>query len=224
MRSTIGFFCLLTSCWFLTACVTEPLSLPKDPKRKRVRQTYGSWQPTETEEKGYRSSRERKHSWKNRYTNISGYFKRPPLFSNPNEAAVYDRCAQVKIVEVLRKNGKISLNIQQKGRSFHIIGLDRKKFFLEGNRITSLDSYFVKRLDVLRGARHLAQSKAKLCRGQMWKAMGQEQFLFVNGLPDKVIKGTGQYQDTYQWIYKNSRSGDSRSYYFTKGSLSAWSE
>ena len=170
------------------------------------------------------SSYNRKQThWTKKYVGVSGYFKRPPLFSSQAEAKKYNRCSPLKIVRFNEGAGEVTLIAVQQGEPMKIVGLNRNLFTLSpGQRLPDIDRHFVKNLDIVNSSRKLARAEDYLCKGQAWKYMTKEQFLFINGKPDRVLKGKGKYRNTFQWVYKSEDRSQKKSYYFTNGLLWAW--
>ncbi|MBK9321943.1 MAG: hypothetical protein IPM97_03115 [Bdellovibrionaceae bacterium] len=160
------------------------------------------------------------------YVGLRGYLSRPPKFSDKNSEKSYERCEQIEITSVYQSGQTILVNVKQKGRSFSIVGINRKDFTItDKNKVPLLDRYFVKALTwVGQGRQTASNNNQKTCAGQAWKDMPKEQFQFVSGDPEyrRPLKfAAGQYD---VWTYGDVNQSNYRHYYFLSDRLYSWTQ
>jgi hypothetical protein len=159
------------------------------------------------------------------YIGQRGYLSRPPKFSDPNLEKSFQRCAPVEITGVYQSGKTIFVYVKQNGYTYPMVGLNRKDFTRTASKkLPLLDRFFVKDLAESPTGRQIASEKQKVCSGQTWKDMPQQQFLFVSGDPEyrrPVKNANGQYD---VWTYSGPNQNNSRHYYFLSNKLYSWTQ
>lgn len=164
-------------------------------------------------------------STQEQYVGLRGYLNRPPKFTDVRYERAFQRCAPIEITGVYQSGGTIYVYAKQNGFTFPMTGINRRDFVRNASKkLPLLDQYFAKDLSIEETGRQVASVHQKVCSGQTWKDMPQQQFLFVTGDPEfrrPVRNANGQYD---VWTYSGPNQSNSRHYYFLSNKLYSWTQ